>query len=103
MIISNEPLRDLYHRIHIHLRKKARKAGGSSMSQYFSHVAKTYGLDYMAREWGRMEEPGFGEKDTFYVAHVREPVSLKDRCSFRKYKYVYHTHSHSISDSSMTG
>ena len=53
----------------------ARKAGGSSMSQYFSTVAKTYGLDYTAREWGSMEEPGFGDKDTFYVAHVREPVS----------------------------
>jgi hypothetical protein len=49
----------------------ARKAGGSSMSQYFSRVATTYGLDYKAREWGSMEEPGFGEKDTFYVAHLR--------------------------------
>lgn len=54
----------------------ARKAGGSSMSQYFSTVAKTYGLDYFSREWGTMEEPGFGEKDTFYVAHLREPVSV---------------------------
>ena len=54
----------------------ARKAGGSSMSQYFSTVAKTYGLDYKAREWGSMEEPGFGDKETFYVAHMREPVSI---------------------------
>jgi hypothetical protein len=39
-------------------------------------VAKKYGLEYQAREWGAMEEPGFGESDTFYVAHVREPVSF---------------------------
>lgn len=74
----------------------ARKAGGSSMSQYFSHVAKTYGLDYMAREWGRMEEPGFGEKDTFYVAHVREPVSLRCILNFES---PCKTHSHLISGS----
>lgn len=54
----------------------ARKAGGSSMSLYFSTVAKKYGLEYKAREWGAMEEPGFGESDTFYVAHIREPVSF---------------------------
>ena len=63
----------------------ARKAGGSSMSQYFSTVAKTYGLDYFAREWGSMEEPGFGDKDTFYVAHVREPVSHVE-CLHRQIK-----------------
>lgn len=61
----------------------ARKAGGSSMSQYFSTVAKTYGLDYFSREWGSMEEPGSGEKDTFYVAHMREPVSLLSDCVFQ--------------------
>ena len=62
-----------FKRIHLY---HARKAGGSSMSQYFSTVARTYGLDYMATEWDKMEEPGYGEKDTFYVAHLREPVSF---------------------------
>eukprot|EP00804_Cyclotella_cryptica_P022466 CCRYP_015102-RA/>CCRYP_015102-RA protein AED:0.05 eAED:0.05 QI:53/1/1/1/1/1/3/627/445 len=66
----------------------ARKAGGSSMSLYFSTVAKKYGLDYKAREWGAMEEPGFGDSDTFYVAHVREPV---DRAiSHFKYQGRWH-------------
>ena len=52
----------------------ARKAGGSSMSRYFSTVARQYGLEYKAREWGSMEEPGYADSETFYVAHIREPV-----------------------------
>ena len=54
----------------------ARKAGGSSMSHYFSEVAKKYELEYKAVEWSAMEEPGTWDDETFYVAHVREPVSL---------------------------
>lgn len=55
----------------------ARKAGGSSLRHYFASVAKKYRLDYKAIEYNDMEEPGFGDVlNTFYVAHMREPVSI---------------------------
>lgn len=46
------------------------------MSHYFSEVAKKCELEYKAVEWSAMEEPGTWNDETFYVAHVREPVSL---------------------------
>mmetsp|Transcript_555 Transcript_555/g.1171 ORF Transcript_555/g.1171 Transcript_555/m.1171 type:complete len:492 (+) Transcript_555:64-1539(+) len=54
----------------------ARKAGGSSMHKYLGKVAKQYGLELKAREWGEMEEPSTNAEDgaTFYVTHLREPV-----------------------------
>ena len=53
----------------------ARKAGGTSLHHYLRSVAEHYGLEYEAKEWYEMEEPGTQERDTFYVTHIREPVS----------------------------
>ena len=54
----------------------ARKAGGTSLADYFSKVAKHHGLQWDFAEWDEAEEPGSHELPTFYVAHLREPVSL---------------------------
>ena len=54
----------------------ARKAGGTSLADYFSKVAKHHGLQWDFAEWNEAEEPGSHELPTFYVAHLREPVSL---------------------------
>ena len=52
----------------------ARKAGGTSLANYFSTVARHYGLEFAQSEWTEAEEPG-SVPGTFYVAHLREPVS----------------------------
>jgi len=55
----------------------ARKAGGSSMHKYLAKVSDYYGIELKAVEWAGMEEPGKNHDDgaTFYVTHLREPVS----------------------------
>ena len=55
----------------------ARKAGGTSLAHYFSMVALHHGLEFKHEEWYEAEEPGTNELPTFYVAHLREPVSLQ--------------------------
>ena len=55
----------------------ARKAGGTSLAQYFSMVALHHGLEFEHEEWNEAEEPGTHELPTFYVTHLREPVSLQ--------------------------
>ena len=52
-----------------------RKAGGTSLGNYFSRVADQYGLEFDQGEWIEAEEPGTHELPTFYVTHLREPVS----------------------------
>eukprot|EP00956_Cyclotella_meneghiniana_P013108 scaffold18805_cov95-Cyclotella_meneghiniana.AAC.2 len=55
----------------------ARKAGGTSLAQYFKEVAKYHGLEFVADEWNAAEEPGHNNvsgASTFYVTHLREPV-----------------------------
>ncbi|KAL3811148.1 LOW QUALITY PROTEIN: hypothetical protein ACHAXA_001363 [Cyclostephanos tholiformis] len=52
----------------------ARKAGGTSLANYFSMVARHHGLDFQHTEWLEAEEPGTHELPTFYVTHLREPV-----------------------------
>lgn len=54
----------------------ARKAGGSSMHKYLAKVADHYGIELTAVEWSAMEEPGTFDNDTFYITHLREPVSV---------------------------
>jgi len=54
----------------------ARKAGGTSLAHYFSMVALHHGLEFEHAEWYEAEEPGTHELPTFYVTHLREPVSL---------------------------
>jgi len=53
----------------------ARKAGGTSLAHYFSMVARHHGLEFEHVEWLEAEEPGTHELPTFYVTHLREPVS----------------------------
>lgn len=53
----------------------ARKAGGTSLANYFSMVARHHGLEFQHAEWVEAEEPGTHELPTFYVTHLREPVS----------------------------
>ena len=58
-----------------------RKAGGSSLHVYFAKVAARHGLDFKVVEWSAMEEPGsLEDAETFYVTHIREPVSLFRDC-----------------------
>lgn len=52
-----------------------RKAGGTSLAHYFSGVADQYGLEFDQGEWFEAEEPGTHELPTFYITHLREPVS----------------------------
>ena len=54
----------------------ARKAGGTSLAHYFSMVALHHGLEFKHAEWYEAEEPGTHALPTFYVTHLREPVSL---------------------------
>jgi hypothetical protein len=53
----------------------ARKAGGTSLANYFYRVADHYGLEFDQGEWIEAEEPGTHQVPTFYVTHLREPVS----------------------------
>jgi hypothetical protein len=53
----------------------ARKAGGTSLASYFSMVARHHGLEFKHAEYVESEEPGTHELPTFYVTHLREPVS----------------------------
>jgi hypothetical protein len=55
----------------------ARKAGGTSLANYFAMVAHHHGLKFQHAEWVEAEEPGTHELPTFYVTHLREPVSRK--------------------------
>lgn len=57
----------------------ARKAGGTSLAHYFKNVALHHGLEYRHVEWDEAEEPGTHEIPTFYVTHLREPVSLMQK------------------------
>ncbi|KAL3801888.1 hypothetical protein ACHAW5_008674 [Stephanodiscus triporus] len=52
----------------------ARKAGGTSLANYFAMVAHHHGLKFEHAEWFEAEEPGTHELPTFYVTHLREPV-----------------------------
>lgn len=54
----------------------ARKAGGTSLTNYLVKVAQTYGIKIEWIEWTAMEEPGASsnQEDTFYVTHLREPI-----------------------------
>mmetsp|Transcript_12432 Transcript_12432/g.27172 ORF Transcript_12432/g.27172 Transcript_12432/m.27172 type:complete len:444 (-) Transcript_12432:911-2242(-) len=52
----------------------ARKAGGTSLADYFVKVAHHHGLEFQVDEWTAAEEPSTSDKETFYVAHLREPV-----------------------------
>lgn len=51
------------------------QAGGKSLHDYFARVAKHHRLDFQAVEWTEAEDPGERD-DTFYVTHLREPVSI---------------------------
>jgi hypothetical protein len=53
----------------------ARKAGGTSMKYYFEKVAKHHGLEFASMEFEGSEIPGTNDKTTFYVTHLRDPVS----------------------------
>jgi hypothetical protein len=54
----------------------ARKAGGTSLADYFVKVAHHHGLEFQVDEWTAAEEPSTSDKETFYVAHLREPVRV---------------------------
>lgn len=54
------------------------------MHKYLDKVAQHYGLELKATEWAGMEEPGTDDDGaTFYVTHLREPVSR----SISQFKY----------------
>ena len=51
-----------------------RKAGGTTLKHYFKKVAKEYGLSFRATE-GIPPEMPYSNSTTFYVTHLREPIS----------------------------
>ncbi|KAL7516328.1 hypothetical protein ACHAWX_001355 [Stephanocyclus meneghinianus] len=53
----------------------ARKAGGTSIKYYFEKVAKHHGLEFVSTEYLGSELPGSHGETTFYVTHLRDPVS----------------------------
>eukprot|EP01083_Nonionella_stella_P310290 1101893_1 len=53
----------------------ARKAGGTNLRKYFEKVAAHHGLQYKVTEYDMAEDPGSHDEATFYVTHLREPVS----------------------------
>lgn len=53
----------------------ARKAGGTSIADYLVRVARNYGIEFVQTEFDSAEEPGTADVPTFYVTHLREPVS----------------------------
>lgn len=52
-----------------------RKAGGTSLKYYMERVAKHHGLQFATHEYEGSEVPGSSDVPTFYVTHLREPVS----------------------------
>lgn len=51
-----------------------RKAGGTSLADYFVRVAHHHGLEFAQDEWNEAEDPGTHDVPTFYVTHLREPI-----------------------------
>jgi hypothetical protein len=51
--------------------------GGTSLKYYLEKVAKHHGLKFVSTEFDGSEVPGSSNEATFYVTHLREPVSHK--------------------------
>lgn len=45
------------------------------MKYYFEKVAKHHGLEFASTEYLGSELPGSHDESTFYVTHLRDPVS----------------------------
>ena len=50
-------------------------SGGTSIKYYFEKVAKHHGLEFVSTEYLGSELPGSHGETTFYVTHLRDPVS----------------------------
>jgi hypothetical protein len=50
-------------------------SGGTSIKYYFEKVAKHHGLEFVSTEYLGAELPGSHGESTFYVTHLRDPVS----------------------------
>jgi len=48
------------------------------MKRYFQKVAAHHGLEFASDEFTAAEDPGSADETTFYVTHLREPVSLQN-------------------------
>lgn len=51
------------------------QTGGTSLKYYMEKVAKHHGLEFASTEYEGSEVPGSNSVPTFYVTHLREPVS----------------------------
>jgi hypothetical protein len=49
-----------------------RKAGGTTLREYFQSVANNLGIQFVATEGGHFEVPG-SDENTLYVTHLRDP------------------------------
>ena len=78
-IFVNSKSASKFTRLYFH---HARKAGGTSLRQYFKAVAQHHGLAYAVNEYGPAEEPGTHENSTLYVTHLRDPVRVYDSFYF---------------------
>jgi hypothetical protein len=50
---------------------------GTNLKRYFQKVAAHHGLAFASDEFEAAEDPGSSDDATFYVTHMREPVSYK--------------------------
>ena len=48
---------------------------GTNLKDYFKRVAAHHGLEFASMEFEMAEDPGSYDDATFYVTHLREPVS----------------------------
>ena len=48
---------------------------GTNLAKYLEKVAAHHGLEFKAVEFDMAEDPGSSDETTFYVTHMREPVS----------------------------
>ena len=67
----------------------ARKAGGTSIADYLAKVAHHYGIEWAQTEFESAEEPGTADVPTFYVTHLREPVSAGSASLFVRLRVDY--------------
>jgi hypothetical protein len=61
-----------------------RKAGGTSIRQYFQTVANVFNLEFECKESKLIELPG-SRNDTLYLTNLREPIAR----SISHYKFEY--------------
>ena len=84
------------HQLLIHIK-------GTNLRRYFDKVAKHHGLQFKVIEYEMAEEPSTNDEATFYVTHMREPVS-RSISSFKCKRCcgLYHTNCNNDSQTNIS-